>query len=135
MRYILALVLSLTWGSVSAQVDEPGAGIQSVISKQIQAFQRDDFEAAFQFASPNIQGMFGDSDRFGLMVRQGYPMVWQPDEVRFLELQRFNDAMLQQVMIRDQAGVIHVLVYQMEMIEGDWRINGVQLMRANQEAV
>jgi hypothetical protein len=126
MRIFIALVISL-WASVSvAQEGE----IQSVISSQIEAFQQDDFDQAFSFASPNIQGFFGNSERFGQMVQNGYPMVHRPDSVRYLELREIAGNLWQQVMITDGNGVIHLLDYQMRMIDGMWRINAVQLLPA-----
>ena len=114
MRIFIALVISL-WASVSvAQEGE----IQSVISSQIEAFQQDDFDQAFSFASPNIQGFFGNSERFGQMVQNGYPMVHRPDSVRYLELREIAGNLWQQVMITDGNGVIHLLDYQMRMIDG-----------------
>ena len=126
MRIFIALVISL-WASVSvAQEGE----IQSVTSSQIEAFQQDDLDQAFSFASPNIQGFFGNSERFGQMVQNGYPMVHRPDSVRYLELREIAGNLWQQVMITDGNGVIHLLDYQMRMIDGMWRINAVQLLPA-----
>ena len=51
------LVASLTGPGLA---DE--SGIQSVISSQIQAFQADDFETAFTYASPTIKRLFGSLD-------------------------------------------------------------------------
>lgn len=104
-------------------------GIETTIQSQIDAFLADDFATAFTFASPNIKMLFGNSDRFGQMVRNGYPMVWRPGEVRFLELRDINGALWQKVMIRDQAGEFHVLDYQMIQGAEGWRINGVQILR------
>ena len=105
-------------------------GIEGTIQSQIDAFLADDFVTAFTFASPNIQGMFGSPERFGSMVRSGYPMVWRPGEVRFLELRDVGGQLWQKVMIRDQQGQLHVLDYQMVQSEGLWKINGVQVLRA-----
>lgn len=126
MRIFIAFVISL-WASVSAAQE---GEIQSVISSQIEAFQQDDFDQAFSFASPNIQGFFGNSERFGQMVQNGYPMVHRPDSVRYLELREIAGNLWQQVMITDGNGVIHLLDYQMRMIDGMWRINAVQLLPA-----
>ncbi|NVK60379.1 MAG: DUF4864 domain-containing protein, partial [Rhodobacteraceae bacterium] len=52
--------------------------IQGVIRGQMDAFRTGDVDAAFEFASPGIQGLFGTADSFGQMVREGYPMVWHP---------------------------------------------------------
>ncbi|WP_370227285.1 DUF4864 domain-containing protein [Cognatishimia sp.] len=124
MRTFFAILFSL-WASVSVAQE---TDIQAVISQQIAAFQQDDFEQAFTYASPNIQGFFGTSDRFGQMVTSGYPMVHRPDSVRYLELREIAGNLWQRVMITDPKGVIHLLDYQMQMIDGMWRINGVQIL-------
>ncbi|MEJ5218401.1 DUF4864 domain-containing protein [Cognatishimia sp. D5M38] len=126
MRIVYALLLSL-WASVSVAQERD---IQAVITQQIEAFQVDDFAQAFTYASPNIQGFFGTSERFGQMVMSGYPMVHRPDAVRYLELREIAGNLWQRVMITDPAGVIHMLDYQMKMIDGMWRINGVQILPA-----
>lgn len=124
MRGIL-VSLFVFWGSITQAQD---AEIQDVISSQIEAFQLDDFEAAFAYASPGIQSIFGDFERFGTMVRKGYPMVWRPDSIRYLELREIAGNLWQRVMITDQGGDLHFLDYQMKEIEGQWRINAVQLL-------
>jgi hypothetical protein len=64
------------------------------------------------------------------MVRQGYPMVWRPGSVRYLELEEKMGQLYQKVLITDANGVPHLLEYQMiETAEG-WQINGVQILRA-----
>ena len=63
------------------------------------------------------------------MVRNGYPMVWRPGEVRYLELRDIDGALWQKVLIRDQSGRLHILDYQMVETGDGWRINGVQLLR------
>ena len=122
----LAFLLTLL-GPVRAQEDP---AITGVIQSQIDAFLMDDFAKAFTFASPNIKRMFGNSERFGQMVRQGYPMVWRPAEVEFLGQEPKGGAVHQQVLIRDQAGVAHVLEYQMIPTAEGWQINGVWVLQA-----
>ena len=130
MRSLLAaLVLALMPLSTVAQ-DGPKAAIAATIQSQIDAFLVDDFATAFTFASPNIQGMFGSAERFGVMVRQGYPMVWRPSEVQYLELEDRAGLLFQRVLTRDATGGVHLLEYQMIEIDGAWRINGVQILRA-----
>jgi hypothetical protein len=105
-------------------------GITATIQSQIDAFLADDFETAFTFASPAIKGIFGTSDRFGTMVRQGYPMVWRPGAVRFLELEERGGGAFQKVLITDMQGVPHLLEYQMIETPEGWQINGVRLLEA-----
>ena len=130
VRLYLAMSAAMVSTAWAEDVLPPEAGIEGTIQSQIDAFLADDFATAFTFASPNIQGLFGSADRFGAMVRGGYPMVWRPEDVQFLELRDLNGRLWQKVMVRDQAGGFHVLDYQMiETAEG-WRINGVQLLPA-----
>lgn len=126
MRRLL-LALSLSAGLASGAFAQ-SAEIEANIAAQIQAFKADDFATAFTFASPNIQRLFGNPDNFGAMVRNGYPMVWRPSDVRFLELREVAGALWQKVMITDGDGAVHILDYQMIQRESGWKINGVQLL-------
>ncbi|MFA3917080.1 DUF4864 domain-containing protein [Ruegeria hyattellae] len=126
-RLILCLALGLSLSlSTQAQSNE----IEANIRGQIDAFKADDFTTAFTFASPSIQRLFGTPENFGAMVRNGYPMVWRPAEIRFLELREVAGQLWQKVMITDEAGQVHVLDYQMIDLENDWKINGVQILDA-----
>ena len=62
------------------------------------------------------------------MVRGGYPMVWRPDDVRYLELKETAGFLFQRVMITDAEGAVHLLEYQMVELNGAWKINGVRLL-------
>ncbi|MEJ6390555.1 DUF4864 domain-containing protein [Gymnodinialimonas ulvae] len=108
----------------------PNPDIEAVIGGQFDAFRADDVLEAWEFASPNIQGLFGSPERFGSMVQQGYPMVWNPGEVNFIDLQAFGGLIVQRVEVIDQNGTLHYLGYAMVETENGWRINGVQLLEA-----
>jgi hypothetical protein len=122
------LAAALTLGLASAAPAQEGGAHRMVIEAQIAAFLADDFAAAFDFASPNIQAIFGTPERFGQMVTQGYPMVHRPSEVRFLDQAERGGAIYQRVLIADAAGRLHVLEY--EMIPGPtgFLINGVRIV-------
>ncbi|NOE17770.1 DUF4864 domain-containing protein [Ruegeria atlantica] len=124
-RFLLAVSLSVGLGSSAFAQN---AEIEANISAQIQAFKADDFATAFTFASPSIQRLFQNPDNFGAMVRNGYPMVWRPSDIRFLELREIAGALWQKVMIADANGRVHILDYQMIPLEDGWKINGVQLL-------
>ncbi|MFN3938337.1 MAG: DUF4864 domain-containing protein [Gemmobacter sp.] len=123
---LLALLLLL----VPAVAPASDLAIERVIRDQMTAFQADDFETAFTYASPAIKGIFGTPERFGQMVRQGYPMVHRPAEVRFLDLREIAGRLWQRVIVRDAEGRLHFLDYQMIETENGWQINGVQILRA-----
>ncbi|QBF30291.1 DUF4864 domain-containing protein [Thalassococcus sp. S3] len=127
MRGIL-LVAALLWGlAVSASAQN--ADIEATIGAQFEAFKADDFAEAFTHASPNIQNMFRTPENFGAMVRNGYPMVWRPADIRYLELREVAGSLWQRVMITDAKGVTHLLDYQMLQLENGWKINGVQILQ------
>ena len=130
VRLWLVLSVAMISTAWAEAILPPEGEIEGTIQSQIDAFLVDDFDRAFTFASPNIQGTFGSSDRFGSMVRNGYPMVWRPEDVQFLELRDLNGRLWQKVMVRDQGGKLHILDYQMIRTEAGWRINGVQLLPA-----
>jgi len=132
MRRLLlgTLAAAVIAGATVAQ--DARSAITGTIQDQIDAFLADDFATAFSFASPNIKRIFGDSDRFGAMVRQGYPMVWRPADIRYLELDRMGSFQLQKVLITDMNGVPHLLEYQMIETADGWQINGVRLLEAPQ---
>jgi hypothetical protein len=81
-----------------------------------------------------IKGIFGTPERFGMMVRQGYPMVWRPSDVQFLELEQRDGALHQKVLVADPQGTLFLLDYEMVETEEGWQINGVQVLRAPQVA-
>ncbi len=128
------VTLALVFGAQSAPGQDltPNPLIEGTIASQIEAFRADDFDQAFTFASPNIRRMFGTPDNFGVMVRQGYPMVWRPGQLKFLELRDEQGLLWQKVMVQDQDGIFFVLDYQMIETPDGWRINGVYLVQAPQ---
>ena len=128
--FMAAFISLLCLGPANSQSELPREpGIEATITAQIDAFLEDDFAKAFSYASPNIQGIFGSSDRFGQMVRQGYPMVWRPEDVQYLELRDISGNLWQKVLIRDRKGGMHVLDYQMIETGDGWKINGVQILQ------
>lgn len=124
-NWMLAVVLAI--GMVSA-VAAQDTDIEGVIGSQIEAFQADDFVGAFEFAHPSIRNIFRTPENFGRMVTQGYPMVWRPAEVTYLELRDVGGDLWQKVQIVDSDGAVHLLDYRMSQTPEGWKINGVQLL-------
>ncbi len=125
MKRLIAALMLLAG---AAQADE--GAIRQVIDGQIAAFRAGNAETAFAFAAPNIKGIFGTSERFGLMVREGYPMVWQPGSVEYLASRESGNVWTQDVLITDGAGRLHKLEYTMiETAEG-WKIAGARILTA-----
>jgi len=127
LSFVTAFLLALP-----LKADE--TAFRDVISSQIEALQRDDFQQAFTYASPSIRRIFGTPENFGRMVQQGYPMVWRPQEIRFLDVETIQSAPWQSVLIRDEAGQLFFLRYQMISVESSWKINAVHIERAGDGA-
>lgn len=133
---IRALILSVAIGLAtvlpvaSQEILPPNPQIEAVIDSQLNAFRAEDVLEAWQYASPSIQGQFGDIQNFGRMVEQAFPMVWQPGQVNFIDLQTLGTMIVQRVEVVDQAGNLHYLGYSMVELAEGWRINGVQILRA-----
>ena len=103
-------------------------GPKDVISSQIEAFKVDDFATAFTFAHPNIKNIFRTPENFGRMVQQGYPMVWRPAEVEYLEQRELGGQVFQDVQIVDDKGRVFVLEYAMIETPEGWKISGVRIL-------
>lgn len=134
MRQILVSMVVAASLMFSAPV-RAGEAARAVISAQIEAFLAGDLKRAFGYASPVIQRKFGTPERFGAMVRDGYPMVWRPADLMFLEATAVEDAVWQTVRVRGPRGQDWIVDY--EMIENGqgWRINGVRVRQAPQAGV
>lgn len=135
MFRMLALVAALGLAAAvpqgaRAQSAAEAEAIETVILNQIEAMQVDDWDLAFTFASPTIQGIFGDPGNFSRMVMNGYPMVWRPADVRVGQLTASPQGLVQTMLFEDQQGRFYVADYYMQMVDGVWRINGVQIRPA-----
>ena len=122
MRRIFVLFFWLLAAPLSAQERD----IEAVISDQLRAFNDRDVFDAWEYAAPNIQNIFRTPQNFGMMVQQGYPMVWSNDDVRFLDSENLGALTRQVIRLTDTQGGFHFLEYQMIETADGWRIAGVQ---------
>ena len=126
---VLAVVLAI-WAFAGPVVAQDRDAIEDVIGQQLRAFIERDVEEAWSYASPMIQGMFGTPSRFGMMVEQGYPMVWDNRDAQFMEREEAGKLVLQRVYVRDSQGRGWVLSYAMLETDAGWKIDGVSVIPA-----
>jgi len=132
----ISLVVLLALPLPAAAQPVADDGLTRTIEAQLNAFRADDFPTAFAFASDTIKRVFGTVERFETMVRQGFPMVHHPADVRYLDARIIAGKIWQKVMVTDVNGTIHILDYNMIRDEsGAWRINAVQILKAPQLGV
>lgn len=104
------------------------AAIRDVIRSQVEAFRRDDGDAAFGYASPSIRGMFGTSEVFMDMVRQGYRPVYRPQAFDFGAIVTLHGQVTQKVHVVGPDGRPVTAYYPMTRLpDGSWRIDGCYL--------
>jgi len=104
------------------------AAIRDVIRSQVEAFRRDDGDAAFGYASPSIRGMFGTSEVFMDMVRQGYRPVYRPQAFDFGGIVTLHGQVTQKVHVVGPDGRPVTAYYPMTRLpDGSWRIDGCYL--------
>ena len=119
-----------------ALTDDDEAAIAAVVRQQLDAFQADDAELAFSFASPGIQEQFQTADRFMAMVRSLYEPVYQPQSVEFGDIEFVRGSPVQAVTVLGPAGAWTTAYYQMEKQSNDtWRISGCVLVPVAGETI
>ena len=128
MRYLASIFVFLLFSLpvISGEKED----VQATINGQFQAFLEDDVRRAFAFASPSIRSIFKTPQNFGDMVQRGYPMVWRPARVTFLDHKEVAQGRTQDVQIFDSAGTAHYLRYFVTQTTNGWKISGVQLLDA-----
>ena len=111
-----------------AFADEGGTSmkeVQETISSQIDAFKQNDFKRAYTFAAPNIQAQFPSPEVFGLMVRNGYPVIWRPKSFKFTEFKDLGNRCIQRVLFQSYHGSLEYYDYILEKNDDVWKIAGV----------
>jgi hypothetical protein len=134
IRILRAALAALMLAAAPAAADD-AAEIRAVIQRQLDAFGADDWAAAFEHASPGIQGIFRTPEGFGRMVRGGYPMVWRPCRVEVGPLEQGPNGPVQIMRFRDADGADYVAAYSMTLVDGRWRIDGVHIQRVPDASV
>jgi hypothetical protein len=137
MRSVVVALLLLSL-SAAAFAEQPAdvsaadrAGIQAVITAQIEAFRHDDADAAFAAAAPNIQSRFGTPERFLGVVRELYKPVYRPRGFSFGDLVNDDDELVQKVEVIGPDGVHQTALYSMvKRPDGTWHIAGCSLLQA-----
>lgn len=112
------------------------ATIKSLITGQIEAFQRDDGAAAYGLASPTIHNYFPTIDAFMGMVKNGYQPVYRPQSVTFGELVETDMGPMQKVFVTGPDGKNYVAIYSMQrQPDGTWLINGCSLVQDDSPSI
>ena len=130
------LVVLLISTSAFSLTDEDEQEIISVVSQQLEAFQNDDFEKAYSFASPIIKKIFPSPKAFGEMVVGQYQAVYRPKSVNFGKISLRDGVPSLEVYLVDPEGEFVTAIYSMQQQEdGEWLINGCFLTQAESNEI
>ena len=138
IAFWLALAgLSFIPATATAKVPAADArAIQQVVQAQLNAFSKDNAELAFSLAAPEIKEMFGTADNFMQMVRTGYPVVYRPASVTFLQPEFAALEVVQSVQLTDSQGNAWLATYKMQrQKDKSWRIAGCVVVAERGQAV
>ncbi|MFM9879636.1 MAG: DUF4864 domain-containing protein [Burkholderiaceae bacterium] len=130
---LLASFALLCVAAPVAQAQSPAAelsrsdekNIRAVVQSQLDAFAADDSKKAFSFATPGIQKVMVNAERFMALVQASYPMVYRPAAVAFLKPEQSAGEVVQRVQLTDARGTPWLALYSMEQQKDkSWRIGG-----------
>ena len=128
IKKYLVFLLFIMHLKAAVFADEVGTVMEEVrytISSQIDAFKENDVKKAYTFAAPNIQAQFPNPDIFGLMVRNGYPIIWKPKSYKFTTFKDLGNNCIQRVLFQSYNGSLESYDYILEKSGNVWKIAGV----------
>ena len=132
---LFALVFIVIGNSFAITTDEENE-IKFIVNQQLEAFQDDDFEKAYSFASPTIKKMFSSPEVFRKMVIGGYQAVYRPQSIKMGSVEIIKGVTTLKVYLVDPNGEFVTANYLMEKQEnGEWLISGCILSIAESDEI
>ena len=132
---LFALVFIVIGNSFAITTDEENE-IKFIVNQQLEAFQDDDFEKAYSFASPTIKKMFSSPEVFRKMVIGGYQAVYRPQSIKMGSVEIIKGVTTLKVYLVDPNGEFVTANYLMEKQEnGEWLISGCILSKAESDEI
>jgi hypothetical protein len=124
---VLATLAWLVLGTAAAAGAQTGPveAATATVMRQLDAFRRNDFDAAYGFASDSIRALF-DRPAFEQMVRGGYPEIAGPATAVVTGADVAPDGrVFLRLTIVGLNGRSVDAIYEMVLEGAGWRINGV----------
>lgn len=136
--WYLGFVVGFALVTPNAFADEPTPlDAQAVVSRQLEAFERDDAADAWRLAAPEVQAQFQNASNFIGMVKSKYGPIYRHRSIDFGPSARRGD---------DQIGVVVTIVGADNEVwsavfvlakqkDGAWRTSGCLLAKAPETSV
>ena len=132
----MAAALLIVGPALGGPEHELRRNVIAVIKSQIAAFQRDDRDMAFSYASPEVQSQFGTADAFLARFAATYKPVYRPKFVTFLNLAFSRGRLVQRVLLQGPDSIAVVALFpMMQMNDGSWCVDGCVLVPATGKSV
>lgn len=98
--------------------------VNGVIRQQLEAFRKNDFEAAYGFAFSGIREQLTRAE-FEAMVRVGFAAMVKPGLVEFGGTEVVEGNAMVRLQLTAEDGTTSAYQYSLEKEKGGWRIAGV----------
>jgi hypothetical protein len=121
---VVAIALSLDSLRRTRDDFDGARAAPKIVRRQLDAFNRGDYRAAYQFAAPEIQAQFPLSE-FRHMVETGYPQIARSRSAAFGPIEAHGDRVDLPVMVTGQDGVTVRVRYMLRHESDGWRVAGV----------
>ena len=110
--------------------------IKQTVQNQLDAFARDDFEAAYSYASPSIKKIFQSYIDFESMIKNSYQAVYRPQSIDFGIIQSLEIGAMLKVYLVDPDGNFVTAKYELKKQENDlWLISSCILIKSSSEQI
>ncbi len=103
------------------------AAIQSVITRQLDAFDHDNAKTAEDFAAPSIRDRFPEPAQFLDMVKTHYGQLIHSKSTTFGDVEPSPHGPLQKMTVVAADGTVWTAIYALEQTNGEWKISGCGL--------
>lgn len=117
--------------STPLHAEDPIGASRQVIEEQIQAFLKDDADAAYSFAAPGIKARFPNKDIFFSMVKKSYEPVYHPGNYAFGRSKSTDGGatVIHELLITGRDGKNWRAIYKMmRQLDGSYKIGGVAIV-------
>lgn len=147
--FVLAATLTLATGLASlplqaAPASDESSGpydaatrneLQGLITRQLDAFSREDAATAESLATPQFHDRYPDPASFFAMVKEHYAPLLKPRSTHFDEMTDSPHGPLQKMTVVASDGTVWTAAYIFERISGEWRISGCGLMKQESQDI
>lgn len=136
LALVAAMFAALFAASAGAQEAKPPVDAKALISRQLDAFARDDAAAAYALAVPGFKTMFADPDAFMAMVRDKYAPVYRHRSVDFGDPVVDGDDIAISATLVDNDNQVWTAIYKLaKQPDGQWLIGGCLLLKSDDKAL